>query len=47
MHSIVNCSHEIGCDDTPAEKQNLKPRRGDYKVRSMKQGTNYIKSKQV
>lgn len=26
-----NCSHEIGWDDTPTEKQNLKPHGADHK----------------
>ncbi|KAK4810669.1 hypothetical protein QYF61_007469, partial [Mycteria americana] len=32
MHSIVNYSREMGWDDAPAEKQNLKPRGGDHKL---------------
>ncbi|KAK4810621.1 hypothetical protein QYF61_007358 [Mycteria americana] len=31
MHGIVNYSREMGWDDAPAEKQNLKPRGGDHK----------------
>ncbi|KAK4807063.1 hypothetical protein QYF61_018404 [Mycteria americana] len=31
MHGIVNYSREMGWDDAPAEKQNLKSRGGDHK----------------
>ncbi|KAK4818861.1 hypothetical protein QYF61_020080 [Mycteria americana] len=39
MHGIVNYSREMGWDDAPAEKQNLKPQGGDHKVRPIKRET--------
>ncbi|KAK4806261.1 hypothetical protein QYF61_013405 [Mycteria americana] len=39
MHGIVNYSREMGWDDAPAEKQNLKSPGGDHKVRPIKRGT--------
>ncbi|KAK4828275.1 hypothetical protein QYF61_024940 [Mycteria americana] len=38
MHGVVNYSCEMGWDDAPAEKQNLKSRGGDHKVRPIKRG---------
>ena len=38
VYDVVNYSREMGWG-APAEKQNLKPRRTDHKVRPVKQGT--------